>query len=302
MQHILICNDRTGPQSKALARALRAGGAKVTSIPLASLAFDTGAPHGIAIPGFNHLPDAIIVRSIAAGSFEAVTRRLGILHAMEALGVPVWNTAKAIERCVDKSMTSFLLANANIPTPRTFAVEGFDAAREIVERERVPLVIKPLFGAQGRGIKRIESVADLPPREAVADTYYLQHYIERHGPPFHDFRVFVCADRAIALMRRRSTDWISNVNRGASPETATDEDRTELERLAIAAAQAVGADFAGVDLVRDTSGRLFVLEVNSMPAWSGLQSVVKVDISAAIADALLASLGERRLRLVASYR
>jgi len=302
MLHILICNDHTGPQSKALARALRAGGAKVTSLPLATLAFDTGAPRGITLPGFDALPDAVIIRSISTGSFEAITRRLGILHALEALGVPVWNSAKAIERCVDKSMTSFLLANAQIPTPRTFAVEGFDAARAIVERENVPLVIKPLFGAQGRGIKRIESVEDLPPREAVSDTYYLQHYIQRAGPPFHDYRVFVCSGRAIALMRRRSDDWISNVNRGAAPEAVTDEDHSELERLAIAATHAVGAQFAGVDLARDIDGKLFVLEVNSMPAWSGLQSVVKVDISAAIANALLERLGERRLQLVASAR
>lgn len=302
MSNILICNDRAGPQSKALVRALRRGGAKVTSLPLASLTFDTGRAHGITIPGFNTLPDAVIVRSIAAGTFEAVTRRLGILHALEALGIPVWNSAKAIERCVDKSMTSFLLANAGLPTPRTFAVEGIDAAREILERESVPLVIKPLFGAQGRGIKRIESVSDLPPRETVNDTYYLQHYIERVGPPFHDYRVFVCAGRAVALMRRRSNDWISNVNRGGSPEPVAQEDRAELERLAIAAAHAVGADFAGVDLVRNIDGRVFILEVNSMPAWSGLQSVVKVDISAAIADSLLAILGERNLRLVASAR
>jgi len=271
-------------------------------MPLSSLAFDTGSTQGIAIPGFDNLPDAVIVRSIAAGSFESITRRLGILHALEALGVPVWNSALTIERCVDKSMTSFLLARAGLPTPRTFAVEGLDAACEIVERERVPLVIKPLFGAQGRGIKRIESVTDLPSSETVNDTYYLQHYIERGGPPFHDYRVLVCAGRVIATMRRRSADWISNVNRGASPEAFTDEDRTELERLAIAATHAVGAQFAGVDLVRDIDGRLFVLEVNSMPAWSGLQSVVEVDISAAIAEALLASLGERRMQLVASAR
>jgi glutathione synthase/RimK-type ligase-like ATP-grasp enzyme len=45
--------------------------------------------------------------------------RLGILHALRELGVMVWNDARAIERCVDKSMTSFLLARSAIPTPDT---------------------------------------------------------------------------------------------------------------------------------------------------------------------------------------
>ena len=71
----------------------------------------------------------MFVRAIAGGSFEEVTRRLGVLHALRELGVPVWNDARAIERCVDKSMTSFLLARAGLPTPPTWAVEGADAAR-----------------------------------------------------------------------------------------------------------------------------------------------------------------------------
>jgi RimK family alpha-L-glutamate ligase len=302
MTHILICNDRTGPQSKALVRAFRMHGAKVTVVPLSKVAFDSGTPHGLSIPGFgNHLPDAVMVRSIAAGSFEAITRRLGILHALERLGVPVWNSAKAIERCVDKSMTTFLLSGSGLPTPRTFTVEGLDAAKRICTQETVPLVLKPLFGAQGRGIRLVRTVADLPPPDEVAETYYLQHYVPREGPPFRDYRVFVCAGRAIALMRRRSSEWISNVNQGGAPESCDDEASGELERLSVAAAHAVGADFAGIDLVRGEGGRLYVLEVNSMPAWSGLQSVVKVNICATIADALISSLTIRRPpRLVSS--
>ncbi|TIX81851.1 MAG: RimK family alpha-L-glutamate ligase, partial [Mesorhizobium sp.] len=68
---------------------------------------------------------------------------------------------------------------------------------------------------------------------------------------------------------------------------------TELAALARAAAAAIGADFAGVDIVPAADGKLFVLEVNSMPAWSGLQSVVAVNIADAIADALLKFLADR---------
>ena len=92
----------------------------VAAVPfrLADAAFDTAHPYGVAVPGFGDaLPDAVLVRSISAGSFEEVTRRLGVLHALRELGVPVWNDARAIERCVDKSMTSFLLAMPASPPP-----------------------------------------------------------------------------------------------------------------------------------------------------------------------------------------
>ncbi|MDQ2634434.1 MAG: RimK family alpha-L-glutamate ligase, partial [Pseudomonadota bacterium] len=228
-------------------------------------------------------------------SFEAITRRLGVLHALARLSVPVWNSAQAIERCVDKSMTTFLLQQAGLPTPPTFAVEGRAAAEEIAARElaRTPLVLKPLFGAQGRGIRMINALADLPAPEDVGEVYYLQHYVPRAGPPFRDFRVFVCAGRVVAMMSRRGEDWITNVNRGAVPEEISGHDGNELADLAIAAANAVGADFAGVDIVPAADGALLVLEVNSMPAWSGLQSVAAVNIADAIAGALLDFLADR---------
>lgn len=294
--HILIVSDDTDKRAKGLATRLRRRGAVVEISPLPAIAFDTGSPSGLAIPGFGDtLPDAVLVRSISAGSFEAITRRLGVLHAFARLGVPVWNSAQSIERCVDKSMTTFLLHNAGLPTPTTFAVEGLAAAQEIARRElpKGPLVLKPLFGAQGRGIRLIQTLADLPPTEEVDDVYYLQHYVPRPGPPYHDFRVFVCAGKVVAMMSRSSTDWITNVNRGATPELVGETGKAELAKLAIAASNAVGTDFSGVDIVQADDGNLLVLEVNSMPAWSGLQSVVAIDISDAIADALIDFVTER---------
>jgi tetrahydromethanopterin:alpha-L-glutamate ligase len=293
---ILIVSDNSDARSKGLAKSLRRRGAMAVTAPLATVAFDTGRPSGLAIPGFGQrLPDAVLVRSISAGSFEAVTRRLGVLHALGRLSVPVWNSAQAIERCVDKSMTTFLLKKAGLPTPPTFAVEGREAAEEIAARElkKTPLVLKPLFGAQGRGIRMIAALADLPPAEEVSDVYYLQHYVPRAGPPFRDFRIFVVAGKAVAMMSRRGEDWITNVNRGAVPERISGHDEAKLAALAVAAADAVGADFAGVDIVPAEDGSLLVLEVNSMPAWSGLQSVAAVSIADAIAEALLKAVADR---------
>ncbi len=258
---------------------------------LPDAAFDLTAPYGLRLPGFDGaLPDAVLVRSVPAGSFEAVTRRLGVLHALDRLGVPVWNDARAIERCVDKSMTSFLLARANLPTPPTFVLEGLEAARTVAQREcrDGPLVLKPLFGSQGRGLRLVRTPDELPATEEVAGVYYLQRYLPAGTAGFHDHRLFVCAGEVIAAMTRRSDGWITNLRRGARAEAFAPDD--ELRRLAIGAAAGVGARFAGVDLLRDGHGAAWILEVNSMPGWKGLQQVTKHSIAGRIVAALLASL------------
>ncbi|MFU0506750.1 ATP-grasp domain-containing protein [Pseudaminobacter sp. NGMCC 1.201702] len=294
---IFVVNDASGAQSRSLSVALRRRGGETITDCLASITFDTTSSCGLVFPGIEpgELPDAVIVRSISAGSFEAITRRLGILHALGRLGVPVWNSAQAIERCVDKSMTTFLIQQAGLPTPPTYAVEGRVAAEAIVKRHMssTPLVLKPLFGAQGRGIRLIRSPEDLPPPEEIDDVYYLQHYVRRAGPPFRDYRVFVCAGKVLAMMARKGEGWITNINQGATAEQVSRSMESRLESLALAAAAAIGADFAGVDIVPDSEGGLSVLEVNSMPAWSGLQSVVRVNIADAIAEALLAFVHQR---------
>ena len=160
--------------------AFAAAGVRAAIVDLAECDFDTESPSQLALPRLGSLlPDAVHVRTLAAGSFEAITKRLGVLHALADLGVVVWNDARAIERCVDKSMTSFLLARAGLPTPPTWTMKSSEAARTLVEREapRGPLVLKPLFGSQGKDLRLIHRPEDLPEREGVAGVYYLQRYI-----------------------------------------------------------------------------------------------------------------------------
>jgi RimK family alpha-L-glutamate ligase len=289
---IALALDGMDWHARALLRAFATRRAEAQAVRLSHCAFDTTARHGLRLPGFaDALPDAVLVRAISGGSFEEVTRRLGILHALRELGVPVWNDARAIERCVDKSTTSFFLAKAGLPTPPTWAVEGLDAARAIVAREAQygKLVLKPLFGAQGRGLRLIERPEDLPPPPEVAGIYYLQRYVPPAGPGFADQRLFVCDGEVVGAMTRRSSQWVTNIGRGAAPEALTAS--PVLVDLAVRAAASVGADFAGVDLLQDQTGQTFVLEVNSMPAWRGLQKVTPVSIADHVVGALLRRLG-----------
>ncbi len=283
--------DRWDWHARGLAKALAALGADTFAIRLETCGFDTQSASGLSIPGRAQLPDAVMVRTMSGGSFEAVTMRLGVLHALRELGVTVWNDARAIERCVDKSMTSFLLARAGLPTPPTWTTESQEAARAIVRREAPhgPLVLKPLFGSQGRGLRLIHHESELPEPAAVAGAYYLQRFVGVDRDGFRDFRLLVSQGRLIAAMVRHAPTWITNVKRGGKPIAALVD--AEMKDLAVAAAATVGAAFAGVDVIYGADGRPSVLEVNSMPAWAGVQKVTPVNIAAELAADLVAALG-----------
>lgn len=277
-----------GWHGRQLRRALAEAGLTVARVDVARCGFALqGEGSGIRLAGLSGLPTLALVRSIPAGSFEQVTLRLGLLHALEAVGVRVVNGPRAIERCVDKAAASFLLARAGVPTPPTWAVERLEDARAILAREAGAgraLVLKPLFGAQGKGLRLLRRPEDLPPPEVVAGVYYLQRFVGRLDPAqatWRDFRVFTVADRAVAAMARHGASWITNVRQGGVPEPVPARGR--LAELAVAATLALGADHAGVDLIDDPDDGLLVLEVNSMPAWQGLQSVCATDIAAHLA-------------------
>jgi len=309
MTRIAIMTDETGWHTRQLQAALRARGAVGRCIDLADCHIaTTHAWHGLAIPGFGReLPDAALVRGIAGGSFEQVTKRLGVLHALRALGVPVYNDARAIERSVDKSMTSLLLHAAGIPTPPTWATESAAEARRIAMREGAAghaLVLKPLFGSQGKGLQLVGEVDGV--HHAIPDLgdgygalAYLQRFVPAATDPGFDWRVLVVGGRALAAMRRVSTHWIHNVAQGArcEPQPLAHGDGPALARLAEAAAHALDMDYAGVDLLPGPDG-IQVLEVNGVAAWRGLQGVTREPIARALVDDLLdrkcAALAARR--------
>ena len=289
---IALAVDLYDWHARDLTTAFARAGAIAVPVRLSQCGFDTRRRSGLVIPGFGaDLPDAMFVRAIGSGSFESVTLRLDVLHSLGALGVPVLNSARAVEICVDKAATSFALARHAIPTPATWTVQSEQAAHQIVRREagHGPIVLKPLFGAQGFGLKLIRRDIDLPPPEAVEGVYYLQRFIAAERKGFRDIRLLVSQGKAVAAMTRHAAQWITNVKLGARPEWC--EPDAAMTDLALRAAAAVGADFAGVDMIRDAADTLQVLEVNSMPGWRGLQKVAPFSIADRLAAGVLARIG-----------
>jgi RimK family alpha-L-glutamate ligase len=237
----------------------------------------------------------VFVRSISAGTLEQITFRLGLLHALRESGVRVWNDARAIERCVDKSQTTFLLHKNGVATPRTRVCETLPHALEYTEGLDRPLVMKPLFGSQGKGIGMISSQSELPAPESVDQMYYMQDYIAPKDGIFEDWRVLATRHRVVAAMTRRGTNWVTNIHQGGKARAHLPDD--EMVAVSMAAMRAVDADYAGIDLIRTPAGELQVLEVNSNPAWRGLQSVADINIAWAIAEDFLRTVIAHRAAL-----
>lgn len=283
---LLIEEGRGEWHARRIVRSLEACGARVTVSSLPHCAFDTGLPSGLDIPGFNGaLPDGVFVRSISAGTLEQITFRLGLLHALRESGVRVWNDARVIERCVDKSQTTFLLHKNGIATPRTRVVETEAHARTYTANLDHALVLKPLFGSQGKGIDRIESDAQLPAGVSVDHIYYMQDYVAPRDGVFEDWRVLATRHRIVAAMTRRGTTWVTNIHQGGKAQALVPD--AEMAAVSMAAMRAIDADYAGIDLIRSPAGELQVLEVNSNPAWRGLQTVADINIAEAIAHDFL---------------
>ena len=236
--------------------------------------------------------DAVIVRTMPPGSLEQVVYRMDALLRLERAGVAVLNPARAVECAVDKYLATWRMEAAGLPVPPTIVCENSAAAMEAFESLGRDVVVKPLFGADGRGIVRV-SDADLALRtfrtlERIQAVLYLQRSVEHEG---YDVRVIVLDGRTIGAIRRRSdNDFRTNVSRNGRPER---HDATLKEQeLALRAAEATGSRFAGVDLLYDRAGGVYVIEVNAVPGWRAFEHVTGIDV----ADLVIESLERRERR------
>lgn len=234
--------------------------------------------------------DAIIVRSIPAGSLEQIIFRMDVLHRLENLGVRVVNSARTIERTVDKYYTSALLEDAGIPTPRTVVTERFDEAMEAF-KELGDAVVKPLFGSEGRGMVRVcdEDAAYRVFRALELGRYifYLQEFIPHAN---RDIRAFVIGDEVVAAMVRQADTWKTNVAKGARVEPL--ELSEELRELSLRAAAVLETGYAGVDILKAEGGGYYVTELNGIPGWKGLQKTTDVDIAGRIVEHVVKLVGD----------
>jgi ribosomal protein S6--L-glutamate ligase len=233
---------------------------------------------GGPLDGFN----AVVVRTMPPGSLEQVVFRMDLLHRLHERGIAVLNPPRALETCIDKFLATHRLEQAGLPVPPTAVCQTADAALDAFARLGRDVVVKPIFGSEGRGMVRVsdEEMAWRTFRtlERTDCVLYLQQFV-RH--PGWDLRVFLLNGEIIAAMRRYAREgWRTNVAQGGRGEAV--KLGPEEARLAHRAAEACGVVAGGVDLLQGASGEWYVIEVNAVPGWRALAPVCRVDVAAEI--------------------
>ncbi len=286
--HIIILASRQGWHTRELTRALGARGHTGEIVPYEGLTATIGGRSGLR-SGSAELDraDAVLARIIPSGSLEQIVFRVDALHRLEDRGVRVMNSPRAIERTVDKFWTSALLEQCGLPTPETVVCETTDEAFAAF-RALGDVIVKPLFGSMGLGMVRVsdEEMAYRVFRtiEQIRGVYYLQRTVDHGG---RDVRAFVVGGRVLGAIERSSDGWRTNLARGGTARSIRLSE--EWSALAVRAAAAVGAEYAGVDLLPARDGTVYVLEVNGIPGWQGLQEATGLDVADALVEQLASS-------------
>lgn len=288
--NVAVVSGSEGWHVRQLRRALEERGARVRRVPVQALVARVGAAPRLssADEALDDM-DAAVVRVLPRGSLDQMIFRVDALHLLGRAGVRVVNSARAVERTVNKHFASGLLDQAGLPTPRTVVAERREDAMEAF-RDLGDVVLKPLFGSNGRGMVRIreEEVAHRVFRalERERAVYYVQETVPHGG---RDVRAFVVGDRVVAAAERRAEGWRTNVARGGTMRAF--DLPADWEEMALRAAAAVGVEYGGVDLLPARSGEVFVTEVNGIPGWKGLQGTVEIDVAGTVADRVLEGAG-----------
>ena len=265
---------------------VRAAGQRHTLVPLsfsqlaASLAVD-GRPEistaEIDLSSFA----AVLVRTMPPGSLEQVIFRMNVLARLSAAGTLIVNPPRAIEIAVDKHLSCALLRDGGLRVPATVVCQTLDEAMLGFEQLGGDVVVKPLYGGEGRGMMRIrdEGLAWRAFKTLVQlrAIIYQQVFLPHNG---YDLRLFVIGNQVFAMRRRHPADWRTNIARGAIPEPVEVDDA--LVETARRATQLVGAIAAGVDILPARDGTHYVLEVNAVPGWKALAETLHQDIASVV--------------------
>ncbi|TWT98459.1 ATP-grasp domain-containing protein [Stieleria varia] len=228
--------------------------------------------------------DAILTRTMPAGSMEQITFRLAILHAHAAAGYPIINSPRGLEVAIDKFATLAVAANLGFAVPATRVVQSRRAAMDAFRELGGDCVVKPIFGGEGRGVMRItdEQLAwyTFATLERLDAVFYVQKFVLPGG---RDTRLLVIGEDVFAIRRENPADFRTNVSVGALPSRITPSEQLTGQALRIT--KRIGLTFASVDFIDSDQGPM-LLEVNAIPGWRGAQSVIHENLAERIIHAL----------------
>jgi len=235
----------------------------------------------------------------ALSHYDAVLPRIGasityygtaVVRQFQEMDVFCANTAHGINNSRDKLRSLQILSRHHIGIPRTSFVRDKKDVLPAIERVGgAPVVIKLIEGTQGIGVllaesvKQAESIIEL--LQSQKQNVLIQKFVaESRGK---DIRAFVVGDRVVAAMRRvaQGQEFRSNVHRGGVAEPV--ELSEEYTQTAVRAAQILGLQVAGVDMLEGKDGPQ-IMEVNSSPGLEGIETATGLDIAGAVIEYIAA--------------
>ena len=282
----ILCS-RVRVEEKLLLQAFRARGVEPERIDDDEVVLDIAGSGPAAAPW-----DVVLDRSLSQ------SRALAALRVLEAQGVTTVNRSRVVAVCGDKVATSAALGARGLPAPRTLVAFTPEAALRAVEEIGYPVVVKPAVGSWGRMVSRLNdrdaAEAVLEHKRALgtaADSiFYVQEHVDKPG---RDIRSFVVGGVTICAIYRESDHWITNTARGG--RTSNCPVTADIDRLSLAAAEAVGGGMVAVDLLERGDGELLVSEVNHTMEFRNSIETTGVDIPGRMADHVLGLAAGRSL-------
>jgi tetrahydromethanopterin:alpha-L-glutamate ligase len=282
----------TGPDdwtTRAFVKSIERRGAKPVPINLATLSASLSSSDCSIFDARSKEVelDALIVRDVGISfALEQISFKFDLIRQFEEI-VPVMNSSDAIQNAANKFFSFSLFKRAQLPIPRTTITADLDVALNALE-EYGSAIVKPIFGSQGKGIVKLENTQpDLQSKLAALlherGVLYVQEFVPNPG---RDIRVFVVGEEALGAIYRVSLNgsFVSNLSQGGTPVACKVTE--ELQEFAVRATKAVGADFAGVDLIEGEEG-LVALEINGTPSGKGINHACGIDVTERIVDLLL---------------
>ena len=232
------------------------------------------------------LPDFVMTR--ISGDINYFT--LAVIRHLERLGVPCFNGSEAMEAVKDKMHSQQMLAEYNLPVPKTMLAK-FPVDLDMVEQKiGFPVVVKTLVGTHGSGVFLCETrdkFNDLMMlvNETSSDVHMIfQEFIAAsHG---RDLRVFVIDGDVVAAMKRQSKDGSFKANFSRGGEVEAYPITPEIKQLAVESARALNLDIAGIDILFDNNGYQ-ICEANGAPDFRGLESCCDVSIADRILESIV---------------
>ncbi len=235
--------------------------------------------------------DVLFERSVS------YSRGLYISKIYEANGVTVVNTPQVAERCGDKYVTSQLLVQRGVPTPRVLMAFDEESALQAIEAMGYPCVMKPVVGSWGRLLAKVENremAESLIEHKATLgvnhQVFYIQEYINKPG---RDIRAFVVGDECICAIYRSSENWITNTARGGVATNCPVTD--EIAELCQRAARAVGGGLLALDLFETENG-LTINEINHTMEFRNSITTTGVNIPQKMVEYVLKNVEEFPIR------